>query len=226
MKIAILIISTKHSDYSNLYNTVNKTWVNEFTHACDIYHLIAGHNEESFDGNIIYSTDKEGTMEIGYKTINAFDRLRNKYDYIIRTNLSSYINVNILLKWLKIQPRTNFWCGYGVKHFSSGAFYILSRDLVDLIVDNKIKWNHDKLDDVALSEILYYDFGFNCQFIERVDFIHDNIIFNKEFQVGHFIKFDDIDLNNIHFRFSTKDANRKIDCDNMIKLHRKIINLI
>lgn len=79
---------------------------------------------------------------IGLKTLLSFKFLleNDDFDFLVRTNSSSYLDIPLLesasLNW----PRSQFFAGvqgdfYG-EQFTSGAAYILSRDLVILIVEN------------------------------------------------------------------------------------------
>lgn len=80
--------------------------------------------------------------------IEAMQSRLDEFDYIIRTNLSSFFPFDNLKKYLNKLPRQNCYAGitlYGIKHlpqevlfisFISGAGIILSRDLVKLLIKN------------------------------------------------------------------------------------------
>lgn len=84
----------------------------------------------------------------------------NEFDYIFRTNLSSFIYFPKLLEFLKTLPRKNCYCGVPVYvefPFASGAGFILSTDLVEKMVLNKnrlynITFNHE---DVVIGRFFY-----------------------------------------------------------------------
>lgn len=101
------------------------------------------------------------------KTILALESIENlgEYDYVFRTNLSSFINFHKLHTYLTLMPR--FGCYSGLHHGKYDVFYprgwvcgagiILSKDLAEVLVDNKDKVLNMKLengyniDDVAIS---------------------------------------------------------------------------
>jgi hypothetical protein len=91
------------------------------------------------------------------------------YDYVIRLNLSTYINIKKLLKFLELAPREKYAAGYTMcfqipdwsispvnpVHFISGTCMIFSRDVVEYFVtlpyDTPVLYEHN--DDVVLSHI-------------------------------------------------------------------------
>ena len=117
----------------------------------------------------------EGWSFIGVKTISAFNCAleTSDFDFMFRINTSSYLNVEKLRETLlKVEPR-NYYAGVMGNHkgqsFASGCGYILSRDLVQLVVDNFKLWNHSLIDDVALGELLTKEFDFQIQEFSRID---------------------------------------------------------
>jgi hypothetical protein len=107
-----------------------------------------------------YFDCSDDLMSIGHKTIKAFERaLLTEWDYLFRPNASLFVNQNKLIEWLQNKPRQNFASGIngvGIDKilFLNGSGYILSRDVVKLIVDNKDLWKHKYIDDVAISELM------------------------------------------------------------------------
>jgi hypothetical protein len=102
----------------------------------------------------------DGYFNIGRKTLKMFEYVKDmNFDYIFRTNSSSYVIQERLLEFLKDKPRENFYCGIintNVPNiiYASGCGYFLSRDLVDKILENKNSWNHNEVDDVSLGLLL------------------------------------------------------------------------
>ena len=84
-------------------------------------------------------------------------------------------------------------------NFASGSGYIISRDVFDLILENKDKWNHNYIDDVSLGLLLK---NFKITPAESVRFDVTN---------------DDIPSNYFHYRLKTN--NRQDDIKNMIKIN-------
>jgi hypothetical protein len=128
-----------------------------------------------FKNGQIVSEAPEGWSFIGVKTISAFNSaLENSdFDFLFRINTSSYLNVEKLKESLLGVKPTKYYAGVKGIHkgqiFASGCGYILSRDLVQLVVDNFKLWNHALIDDVAIGELLTNKFDFQIQEFSRID---------------------------------------------------------
>lgn len=223
MKILIAIISTHNSIYTMLNNTIRNTWGN--TQEVDIkiiyYYGNTGIELPSLPlllDDKLYCNHIESLENIGYKTIDAFTYFLNnfEFDYIFRTNESSFIIIEKMIKYLQDKPRFNYASGTVLNQshipftFLAGSGYILSKDIVQLIVDFKHKWNHNYIDDVALGLFLnehnipMIDNNAKQDFFNPSDIpdIKENIVFNNKW----------------HFRCKNF-SNRNIDVLNMLKLH-------
>lgn len=93
----------------------------------------------------------EGTYEKTYKCFNLINKLNFEYDYILRTNLSTYINIELLNRFVnelelddikvyahKIYCTKNStgpkeWCLYGV-----GNGLLLSKHYINILANNHI----------------------------------------------------------------------------------------
>lgn len=162
MKIIILVLSSENKPYDMLEKVIRETWAREYPDNVEIYYYYGG-DRNYIDGDKIYSNSEENIYNIGRKTINAFEFLSNKdYDYIFRTNSSSYVNIEYLLEYIKDKPNKMFYHGviahYEPENFNfvSGSGYIISRDLIDLVIENKDKWDHSfpNADDVSIGKLL------------------------------------------------------------------------
>lgn len=80
-----------------------------------------------------------------------------EYDYILRTNLSSFYVFPRLLKFMESLPKTKCYCGVDNPEGPSisGAGIIFSPDVVEILVQNKGQLlNHSIIDDVAIGMFL------------------------------------------------------------------------
>jgi hypothetical protein len=108
------------------------------------------------------------------KTCKAFEILSPKYDYTLRSNISSVFLIDRLIKWLENIPLQNIYAGYpepfGNKHnpcWAFGAGYLVSRDVAENIVKNEsVKCTnniHDRytiVDDVFVGELCLKILGY------------------------------------------------------------------
>jgi hypothetical protein len=148
---------------------------------------------------------------IGLKTILAFRYLLDNYefDYVFRTNTSSYLDVPTLLEYLAMKPRKNMYAGvignvFVNTRFASGAGILLSRDLVRRISDNSELWKHGLVDDVAIAELIasFQDPSVILSELPRLDFAS---LEEAKSTKAEIIK------SNFHFRCKTDSADETID---------------
>ena len=116
------------------------------------------------EGGFLYrliTPTPEGWAFIGEKTLQAFKYLleNHDFDFIFRTNTSSYVDAARLLQRLHDMPKSGVYAGFvgtalGKLKFASGAGILLSRDVVKRICDHASEWKHGLIDDVALADLI------------------------------------------------------------------------
>lgn len=112
------------------------------------------------NGNDIYFDYEEGYDTLGFRDLDAYQwALDNKHwDFMVRINSSCYVHKRNLLKHLQTLPSKKIYSGLAVdadpKWMWGGGQYIISRDVVQGIVDNKSVWNHSLMEDVAQSYVV------------------------------------------------------------------------
>jgi hypothetical protein len=99
-----------------------------------------------------------------YKTLTAMSHsLSEPFDYLLRTNLSSYINFRKLFEFLEDKPRELCAAGtYFEGGFLSGSGYILSRDLVGIF----LRWCEE---DCSLNPMCFHDDEFVGAFVKELE---------------------------------------------------------
>lgn len=79
-----------------------------------------------------------------------------EFDFLLRTNSSTYIDRDRLRRSASLMPRSGYWGGFpgelGDIAFTSGAGTLLSRDVVEAAID--ADWDWSRIDDVALGAVL------------------------------------------------------------------------
>lgn len=214
MKILILVLSCDSNPlYRELANTIKNTWGNHKSEDVTIIYYSYKDNipdtyiEKSLIGTNNYDLYLKGVEKfdsIGKKTIDCFKYiLKNNYefDYIFRTNLSSYINIKEMLLFMKNKQKSNYCSAiigkYGEIKYPSGCGYFLSNDLVNLVVNNEHLLKHQYIDDVALGDLLM-QLNIPIQNdAKRIDIIDESL---------HYL----VDTKNYHYRCK-HEKNRKLD---------------
>ena len=171
--------------------------------------------------NELFVNGNEGWLNIGHKTINAYEYLLNNLDvdYVYRTNLSSYVHQEGLYNYVNTCPETNVYNGVVGNHngtpFASGCGYLISKDLMRYVVDNKHLWDHvSHYDDVSIAKVLR-TIPILPTFVPRIDIITDNAL--KSFDIST--------INNcFHFRCKN-EHDRSHDARVMKMLHNYFYKL-
>lgn len=214
MKVLILCLSYfDNTTYTKFYDTQKKTWDSLEIEGVKTFYFVGNENRNFIDKDVIYTDVKESLFNCGYKTLKAFDLIKDyDFDFIFRTNSSSYVDKLLLKKYLQEKPKQKLYSGVIGNHagitFSSGSGFIITKDLVQLVLENRKLWNHGLIDDVALG-LLLKNFGVEPTAAPRYDI---NIL--DENTPLHFY----------HYRLKCHDRN--LDCERMINLHKLKLNKI
>jgi len=115
-----------------------------------------------------------------YKTRVAMEYLLNheEFDYLLRSNLSSFFHAESLLEFIKDKPRQNAMFGdLIVGKFLSGSGYIMTRDVVEKFT----KWDYSEhmnpmktYDDVILGEFMFlYEIPYFTWVMEHANNLKD-----------------------------------------------------
>jgi len=97
---------------------------------------------------------------IGLKTLQAFQFLLDNYEFefVFRTNSSSYVDGDLLLEITKELGDGDFYGGVVGKSrtglFASGAGILMSKSLVEKVLSRASLWRHGLIDDVALGRLV------------------------------------------------------------------------
>lgn len=98
---------------------------------------------------------------IGLKTQLAFKFALEHFDFdfIFRINTSAFIDPSRLAKYVEELPPRNVYAGvrgiaFGKIEFASGAGILMSRDVLEQVIQNQFRWRHGLIDDVALGKLI------------------------------------------------------------------------
>jgi len=230
-KLIILILSSSKQHYEMLENTIRETWFNYRNNEVEIIFYkddlkrYVNQSEPLLENNTLFLPCKDGFNTLGEKTLKAFQWVCENYnfDYIYRSNLGAYVNVDKMINFLKDKPNNNFYCGikgydnYYVKdgvNFASGSGYFLSKDLVELVNNNQNEWKHNIVDDVALGYIMR---NFNIEIdnsAKRMNICDGEVYFDKGDGNVQYIEQNEI----YHVRL--RSSNRNKDVNSMIELYK------
>jgi hypothetical protein len=234
MKILILMIYNDTNEYRQMLN-LQKQYINNDSDI-DTYFIQFKNQEHDIivEDNLISFKGEENAMNILNKTILAFEYLFNtenkKYDFVIRSNISTMINLKNLKKVLENSPKNNLYSGgiclhhnwldykYGIyketieKHklknfkFVQGTSIILSFDVANIILNNQHLLDKTIIDDVSIALFLrdnYQDTYNNVFYHEMSSSVNS---YNPN---AVFIRNNSYDIENI---------NRKLDIERITQI--------
>ena len=175
-KLIIAPLAHNRDHYESMTARAEETcYYNSGELGIQVFHLYAQGNgvvapEGSYilRGNKFYSDSAEKYTNLLYKTLDFFEyALENlDFDYIFRTNSGSYINLNSIQKFTNTLPDKNVYCGVeGFLRditFASGSGFFVSKDIVEILVDNRsqlLELAKTDIDDVCIGALLCGDMG-------------------------------------------------------------------
>ena len=169
-KIAVLIISTKYGERFQLEKKQWEKYMKKYRNV-DCF-FIECENKENFE--TIYSKCNESYIPgIFQKSILSLDKVGNKYDFYIRTNLSSFFIIQNLIKKLETLPKLRpFYSGVycDIKSWVGGFGIILNKKSRKILLENafKKKYFEDTKtpDDVMIGRVLL-DNNIKCENIDN-----------------------------------------------------------
>jgi hypothetical protein len=240
MKVLLLFIYSDWEFYRKMLE-VQKKYIHDFEEV-DSYFIQMRENQNLeliIEDDKIFVKGKEIYMNIIFKTIKAIEFLfpQKKYDFLVRSNISTIVNIPTLLSNLEKIPQEKIYTG--CQHFNNlqwldhrggisdeklfgtsfmgGISIILSSDLVNLMLEKKDQIRYDIVDDVAIG-IFFNQFCKDAiengkKYILRVHYTTNNI---TEFE-------NDDNLSSIDF-FRNNNGDRNNDINNMTTLCQLLYN--
>lgn len=213
--IILLVIASRSDFYDKL---ILNHWIRYIKYVEDKYenvkiYLIFGKNINidlfnSIRENILLLDEEECLIPgIFNKTIKAFDKINLSYDYkyIFRTNLSSFIRIDVLSEKINNVPEIYGVVGnYNGINFVSGAGMLLSKENINYILSNKNKINDLLPDDVALSSLFKINLNeenIRYDFINDTNILPDNINDFYHFRIKNKIRDNDLIIFNKLFEY-------------------------
>jgi hypothetical protein len=212
MKILILVLSYEDNGiYNEFLKTQKYTWDSFNVDGIETFYYFGNSDKCYIKGNHIYTDVKESLMNCTKKTIKCFESIKDfEFDYIFRTNSSSYVDKNLLKNFILDKPKTKFYSGiignFLNQKFCSGSGYFLSKDLVLFLIENQNKLNNDLIDDVSISKVL--------------EMLNVELVNSERFDV-----YDSNNINPNYFHYRLKTQNRIYDINNMKKIMELKCNL-
>lgn len=164
MKILVFVISCNDDPYPSLARASMETWDSVDVDGVETVFYF-GWPPSMIHPKVISVHIHEGLYDMGKKNLLAYRwALENlQWDFMARVNASCYVRKEKLAAYASESPKSGVYRGLVVDYHNGfvwgGGQFLMSRDVVQAIVDNRKRWNHAEMEDVAQSWLVR-DLGF------------------------------------------------------------------
>lgn len=162
-KVLILVISAQFDPYAKMVGTSMETWDEPVVEGVETVYYFGRPLWKNTDKKI-YLDVHEDYKTMPTKTIMAFEwaLVYRQFDYIARVNASTYVDKKSLSDYVQDLPTEKLFSGLVIeagktyKHeWIWGPYFLMSRDVVELLVKNRTMLPHLMMEDMALSELAH-----------------------------------------------------------------------
>jgi len=158
MKVLILVLSARREPWGDMMKCSMDTWDAEH-HPQTTTRYYCGKSDDNSDDRVWNSPQFDEELErVAPRTVEAYEKsLELSWDFMARTHSSTYVHKKNLVDFIETLPKWNVLCGLlvtGERPFLwGGGSYIMSRDVVEKLVENKHRWNNNIMEDNALTDL-------------------------------------------------------------------------
>ena len=158
MKVLIAVLSSRQRPWGDMIETSKATWDSFDVPGVETVFYV-GNPESPLEDKVIGVPVAESLYSMGHKNIAAWRWMldNSDFDFMARVNASCYVHKARLLARCAGYPATGLLSGSTVEDTTrppwmwGGHQFVMSRDVVQILVDNPHVWNHTEMEDVALS---------------------------------------------------------------------------
>jgi hypothetical protein len=144
-KIIILILSTRNERYEPFIVALRETWVKKArAKSIECFFYEGGHDKTFIDGDIIKLNVNDDLNSTSEKLIYALKTLKEseiEFDYIYRTNLSSFIFIDNLIEFFNKNGNSIIYSGYKGKFINLNKIQNLNKFLNEFNLKREIEYS-------------------------------------------------------------------------------------
>lgn len=157
MKILILVLSCLDEPFDEVMNCQLETWDSIFVDGVKTIYYYGGGSGfkeiNSYTRGFGANVSEDYDMMHWKFLLTLREVINEEWDYIFRTNTSSYVSKNRLIEFSKNLPKEKCYCGIDGGGFASGAGFFLSKDCANICL-NEIKEERVPYEDVYIGDLL------------------------------------------------------------------------
>jgi hypothetical protein len=159
MKVLIAALSSRQPPWGQMINTSMATWDSTDIPGIETVYYV-GEPESALQNKVVGFPVPEAYKTMGRKNLLAWEWMldNHDFDFMARVNASCYVHKARLLAHCQDLIPFKYLAGsiyQGDEKRATwlwgGHQFLMSRDVVEALVMNPDTWNHDEMDDVALS---------------------------------------------------------------------------
>lgn len=237
-KAIILVLASDQTELLKEFKKVYEAYMNENEHITVFFTYGDGTSfiRQSYD--LVYDDLKETVMTpwMTTKVIRAMEYIDKNYDYdfLIRSNLSTFWDLDALIKRLETYPKEKFFTGRvgGSKDFITGTSMVMTRDIVKNIIENKhlinVKYDRWFAEDKLISYHITKHIGINFTPNKNIAIFEGYTEYNEEKILGDIQKARDIGIDNYRIKNYANQYEKRLELDPKISklLLKTIYNII
>ena len=201
MQILILFIYSANEHYDQMMK-IQRSYCHKYdgVHSFFVTYRKTQSEYIEVEDDIIYVKGEETYLGITRKTIDAMEFLINRMkdvDYVVRSNMSTVINIPELKSFCKSLPKTGVYTSgimndlqwldhasgvvdeslWGTK-YASGTSIILSKDVAESVVQGKDQIRHDLVDDLSIGVFMtkFYPDTYGVAPLAKLIVVLDNFL--------------------------------------------------
>lgn len=204
-KAIILCMSCNQERYINEEEVIRQTWGKDILEGkydnIELMFYRGGSDNTYLEDDILHLTSDDTLIGTYQKSIDAFNfLLENKdFDYVIRTNTSTYINICAIQQFLEFNIEEEIVCGpYLIINqcnsfipFLSGFYLIFSKQTINLLVHNRMIKNNFDDNSFAISLFKIYNRRYLQEYILEIDAIDFKDINNSDLNKYYCVRVKD-----------------------------------
>lgn len=161
MKVLMLAIASEGEQYSRMKAALTSHYLDSGLSWLDLRFVYAGHaSDPRGELDLVYPQLEESMVPgIFDKTVLALSEMTGDYDFIVRTNMSTWFHWDLLHAYLLACPRNGLLAGCAPtdKQHVSGYCIIMSADVADVLVQRAPFVGERMLDGVAITRLMVPD---------------------------------------------------------------------
>lgn len=171
MKILVLMMSCRNDFFQHQAERALMTWATKRSDSVDVMYYDGLWEETEIDGNHLKVAAPDDLNHTYTKTWYALNAIRDRYDWVLRTNTSTYINIPLLEQFVEkvakedvlyageLYSLSDAPCPIPIDIYARGNAILISNKMIKILIREGLNLLFmDVVDDVAIGNVLntYY----------------------------------------------------------------------